>query len=125
MIFSILQTILFSVLFIFLIHHLIAFFKNTLTVPKVKDLVNAPSKQYEGIYNIIDKPGPGHGPATVHVDDTPAAEGTERNMKEELKHFLKKQLTEQTIEPSHDPNANISSYDLFNGNSNLSSFAPF
>ena len=46
------QTIILSIILIFLVHHLIVFFKNTLTIPKIKDLVNTSSK-YENIYNII------------------------------------------------------------------------
>ena len=36
----IIQISLISIIFIFLIHHLIGFFKSTLTVPKIIDLVN-------------------------------------------------------------------------------------
>ena len=52
MLFWIIQIIIMSIIFIFLIHHLITFFKSTLTIPKIKDLVNTSSK-YENIYNII------------------------------------------------------------------------
>ena len=38
---------------VFLIDHLIKFFTNTLTVPKIKDLVNNPNKKYESIYEIL------------------------------------------------------------------------
>jgi hypothetical protein len=48
-----LQTTIISIVLIFLVHHLIVFFKTTLTVPKVKDLVTAPMKNYENIYNTI------------------------------------------------------------------------
>ena len=49
----IIQTTIISFIFIFLVHHLFHFFKNTLTVPKIKDLVNNPSKKYENIYRTI------------------------------------------------------------------------
>ena len=55
MIFWTIKTIVLSIIFIFLIHHLIEFFKNTLTVPKVKDLVNVPTQKYEHILNILSK----------------------------------------------------------------------
>lgn len=48
-----LQITIISIIFIFLVHHLINFFKSTLTVPKIKDLVNSPNKKYEQIYNTI------------------------------------------------------------------------
>lgn len=47
------QITIISVVLILLVHHLIVFFKNTLTVPKVKDLVNAPMMKYEDMYHII------------------------------------------------------------------------
>jgi hypothetical protein len=50
-----LQIIILSFLFIFLVHHLLVFFQNKLTVPKVKDLVNAPAKKYEDMYNVMNQ----------------------------------------------------------------------
>ena len=55
MLFWILQSMFLSIIFILLIHHLIHFFKSTLTIPKMKDLVNAPTQKYDNIYNIIGK----------------------------------------------------------------------
>ena len=47
------QTTLISIIFIFVVHYLINFFKSNLTVPKIKDLVNSPTQKYETMYNII------------------------------------------------------------------------
>jgi hypothetical protein len=49
----IIQISIISIIFIFLVHHLISFFKTTLTVPKIKDLVNSPIKKYQGIFDTI------------------------------------------------------------------------
>ena len=49
-----LQTIIVSIIFIFLVHNLFTFFKSTLTVPKTKDLVNSSSQKYENIFNILN-----------------------------------------------------------------------
>ena len=49
----IIQISIISIIFIFLVHHLISFFKSTLTVPKIKDLVNSPIKKYQGIFDTI------------------------------------------------------------------------
>jgi hypothetical protein len=49
----IIQITIISIILIFLVHHLINFFKSTLTVPKIKDLVNTPNKKYENMYGII------------------------------------------------------------------------
>jgi hypothetical protein len=70
-----LQSAILSVALIFLVHHLFQFFKSTLTVPKIKDLVNAPARKYEAMYNVI-KRNDNNGNA----------------MKEELKSFFKKQM---------------------------------
>ena len=50
----ILQITIISIVLIFLVHYLFNFFKSTLTVPKIKDLVNNPSKKYENMYSIIN-----------------------------------------------------------------------
>jgi hypothetical protein len=50
MLFFTLKTIFISLLLIALIHYLYGFFKNTLTVPKVKDLVNKPAERYNKMF---------------------------------------------------------------------------
>ena len=54
-----------SIIFIFLVHYLINFFKSTLTVPKIKDLVNTPTKKYESMYNILKNPD-----KTIHLNNS-------------------------------------------------------
>ena len=51
----IIQITVISIVLIFLVHYLINFFKSTLTVPKIKDLVNTPNQKYENMFNIISK----------------------------------------------------------------------
>ena len=119
MLYLILKISIISLLLIFLVHHLINFFKSTLTVPKIKDLVNNPTKKYENMYNII-KSQQGisnnynytndiHGTNDTNGNDTNGNSNNflnqeytlidllpkkdEENMKTELKNFLKKQLT--------------------------------
>jgi hypothetical protein len=50
---SILKWVLISLTIIYLIHHLYMFFLNTLTVPKIKDLVNKPSQQYDEMFKTL------------------------------------------------------------------------
>ena len=50
----ILQTVLFSIFFIAIIHYLYLFFMNNLTTPIVKDLVHTPSNKYEHMFHIIN-----------------------------------------------------------------------
>ena len=74
----IVQVTIISLVIIFLIHHLFVYFKTTLTVPQVKDLINKPTKRYEEILNTLSE--------TNHEEST-----TSSNMKEELKKFLEQQ----------------------------------
>ena len=42
-----------SLVLIILVHYLFIFFKTTLTIPKIKDLVNRPQQKYEDLFNAI------------------------------------------------------------------------
>ena len=84
MLFWTIRTIIISITLIFLVHHLILFFTKTLTVPKIKDLVNAPAHKYENMYNVISH----HN----HTNNTDIVEPDRSAMKNDLKNFLKKQL---------------------------------
>jgi hypothetical protein len=88
MLFWTLQISVISIILIFLVHHLFLFFKSTLTVPKIKDLVNAPAQKYEQIYNTMASS------SNFKSDIMPSPElvtsGSEvASMKDELKNFLK------------------------------------
>jgi len=52
MIFWTIRWILISLVLIILVHYLYSFFKTTLTVPKVRDLVNKPIEKYNEMLNI-------------------------------------------------------------------------
>jgi hypothetical protein len=109
----VIQITVISIILIFLVHHLINFFKSTLTVPKIKDLVNTPTQKYENMYNIIQnnlnndlKSNYNNFPTKQNsseisslnndytlIDLLPKpAEQEQPSMKNELKNFLKKQL---------------------------------
>lgn len=94
----ILQTILISIIIIFLIHHIISYLRDTLTVPKVKDMINIPTKQYEDMYEVIqrkkekeEQPNFGNNHAERN---TPEVEEDSNSMKNELKNYLKKQMNQ-------------------------------
>ena len=84
----IIQISIISIIFIFLVHHLIMFFKSTLTVPKIKDLVNSPNQKYQNIYDTISHKSTSY----TDIDLLPINDSTDMTMKNELKSFLKKQL---------------------------------
>lgn len=89
----IVQITIISIVLIFLVHHLINFFKSTLTVPKIKDLVNTPTQKYENMYNIINQTKSNNldlNKEYTLIDLLPKKD--EPNMKNELKNFLKAQL---------------------------------
>ena len=90
----VIQITVISVILIFLVHHLINFFKSTLTVPKIKDLVNTPTKKYENMYNIINNTSENRVSSKndyTLIDLLPKNE-EDTTMKSELKNFLKSQL---------------------------------
>ncbi len=49
------QQIVISLVVIVLIHSIYKFLQNNLTTPKIRDLVNKPTKRYEEIYNTFKK----------------------------------------------------------------------
>ena len=87
----ILQMSIISFLFIFLVHHLITFLKSTLTIPKIKDLVDSPSQKYKNIYAQLSK-----GTNKFEdVEEQVKVKVVESSMKQDLKSFLKKQLNSE------------------------------
>lgn len=115
----ILQISIISIIFIFLVHHLLCFFKTTLTVPKMKDLVNSPVKKYQDIFNTISNSNtnlnsntnfnkylPSDGDYT-NINMLPTENSSGTDMKDELKSFLKKQLNNSATNELE--TANISS----------------
>ena len=53
MFFALVKWVRISLTLIFLIHHLYMFLMNTLTVPKIKDLVHKPNQQYKDILDTL------------------------------------------------------------------------
>jgi hypothetical protein len=89
------QITIISIILIFLVHHLINFFKSTLTVPKIKDLVNTPTQKYKNMYTIINN---GNTSEIIEKNndytliDLLPTKNDDTTMKSELKNFLKSQL---------------------------------
>lgn len=98
MLFWIIQITLISILFIFLVHHLFTFLKTTLTVPKVKDLVNSPNQKYKSIFNTLSQTSDTTHVSYTNIDLLPSESADENSMKDELKSFLKKQLNSKNGE---------------------------
>jgi hypothetical protein len=79
MLYSILLCMALSLLIIMLSDKFYEFLKNTLTVPKVKDLVNKPKKNYDDILEKIQRLE-----EEVHVNDVIQVD----TMKDELASYL-------------------------------------
>jgi hypothetical protein len=110
----IIQVTAVSLCFIAVIHYLYIFFKTTLTVPKVKDLVNRPQQQYDELFKGLDPSNVNHMPGilpvssvmTTNLSSLPPIPYTQQQqqqqqqqqtnpaasaaMKDELKQFVKK-----------------------------------
>lgn len=82
------QTTIISLVIIFLVHSIYRYLKETLTIPKVKDLVNKPSEKYEEIYKIINQ--------NNNNGEINYAKSASSDMKEELKIFLNHQINKPT-----------------------------
>lgn len=120
MLFWTLQISIISIILIFLVHYLINFFKTTLTVPKIKDLVNTPTQKYENMYSIIANK---HDDFNNNFNNNSKKDYTEidllpkpdeSSMKNELKNFLKKQLNKTP------DSTNIANLGSNSGNNNIS-----
>jgi hypothetical protein len=92
----IIQISIISLILIFLVHHLYFFFVSTLTVPKVKDLVNSPIEKYQNMFNTIntykEQSYTNIELLPTDNDDVSVNSSINVNMKDELKSFLKKQM---------------------------------
>jgi hypothetical protein len=90
----ILQISIISFLFIFLVHHLITFLKSTLTIPKIKDLVDSPSQKYKNIYAQLSNNS--NKFRDVDIEEQVKVKAVaDSSMKQDLKSFLKKQLNSE------------------------------
>jgi len=94
-----------SLIFIFLVHHLITFFTSVLTVPKIKDLVNSPNQKYQHIFDTITNSTTNtninySNNSYTAIDLLPPTLDNSNTMKDELKSFLKKQLSSDSTEIS-------------------------
>jgi hypothetical protein len=131
----IIQISLISLIFIFLVHHLIGFFKTTLTVPKIRDLVNSPSQKYKNIFDTINTnmsmstisltDNNSNSNSYTAIDLLPSSQSqtytspslddsTKDMMKDELKSFLKKQLN------TNDSNSTFPANNSFQNNNYFS-----
>lgn len=118
MIFTIASQALLSLTIIIVLHYLYNFFKQNLTTPKVRDLVNKPNEEYKKIYTAIN---------SEHTNKQNTEEEKEKR-KIELKNYMKSLIKKKEVTIQEDTttyndiyNGDIKSFDLGN-NSNYSAF---
>ena len=109
-----LQITIMSIVLIFLVHHLINYFKSTLTVPKIKDLVNSPNQKYENMFNIILQDKSNSNSEIDYTEINLLPKPNVELMKNELKSFLKEQLNTNTTATN-----NFKPSSTFNINDNM------
>jgi hypothetical protein len=96
---SILFQTLTSIIIILVIHNLYLYFKETLTTPKVKDLVNKPVLRYNDMYNIIknnDNKYKYDSKDETNTNTYPTGTSSSSSMKNELKNYMKTLLNKKT-----------------------------
>ncbi|MDA9216280.1 hypothetical protein N9O88_00455 [bacterium] len=105
----VIKWILISFSIIILLHHLYLFFINTLTIPKVKDLINKPIEQYNEINS--------SGEDTINFNDEPNKLNENENenekeneMQNELKSFLNNIKKEEIMTADVLNSSNYSTY---------------
>jgi hypothetical protein len=122
MFYLILKWTIISLILIILVHYLYSFFKTTLTVPKIKDLVNRPAGAYKEIYETIEKVKVNEREKLKENNEnninsvSNSVIKNEDNMKDELKSFL----NSLSSSDANKRNGNIDSFDY--GGSSFSAF---
>lgn len=104
-----------SFIFIYVIHSLYNFFKDTLTTPQVKDLIHKPQSTYMELYNQIHNPYKESIPSQQqqyqdtqqqYIPETPEKETMKNNLKHYLKSIRSHQLKQTNgFETIHQSNA--------------------
>jgi hypothetical protein len=72
-----------SFILIVLIHYLYSFFKTTLTIPKVRDLVNKPTERYNEMIDTIK-----YNDSVKYNDSLKYKDNNKDTMQDELSNFL-------------------------------------
>ncbi len=111
-----------SLIIIFVLHNLYSFFKETLTVPKIKDMVKRPQQKYETLFRELRSINAISANANATSTTTPSANTSDSEMKNELKRYLMdlnmSQQPQSQPQPMMHPSGFIESDSMFKINSN-------
>ena len=115
----IIQWIFISLILIILLHYLYLFFKNTLTIPKVRDLVNKPTETYNEIMHTINAK---QNDTVYNTSSINREQLHDNTMQDELKNFLnelkKPKSDKQPDNISNNISNNFNSYNNSSSNTN-------
>jgi hypothetical protein len=113
----VIKSTIISLILIALVHYLYTFFKTTLTVPKIKDLVDYPQQQYKEIINTIQSPSISNTKNSLQpssesssTSDTQTNSNNQENMKDELKNYLSSLHKDSTDITSYGESSQYSNY---------------
>ena len=119
-----LQWIIVSLTLIALLHYLYTFFKNTLTIPKIKDLVHKPSESYNEIMNTIQKTSTSTSTTTTSLlpnnNNNNNNNNDDDSMQDELKNFLNELKKPKNTSSEQTKQNNTNTYEAANDFSTFS-----
>ena len=124
MFFNILYSAIVSIIIIFVVHNIFNYFKNTLTTPKIKDLINKPRNEYDKIKSVINSNSHIDTSGRNDNDNTSTEMKSIRNdvdrdnIKSELKDFFKQLNKKKKDSISFNPINNIENISSSNSNYN-------
>ena len=94
--FWIAQVVIVSFVIIFLLHNLYYFFKDTLTIPKMKDMVKRPQQKYDALFRELSMH---HAESKTANANATNDENDAASMKNELKRYMMELNALQPPEP--------------------------
>lgn len=93
-----------SLIIIFVIHNLYSFFKETLTVPKIKDMVKRPQQRYDTLFRELRNHVAEHSSNANNAGATNNnASASTDDMKNELKRYLMDLNSSHPTHTNQDP----------------------
>ena len=102
------QVVSVSFVIIFILHNLYFFFKETLTVPKMKDMVKRPQQRYDTLFRELRMHNEApNNHALIGSNDAPDTKDASDTMKTELKRYLM-ELNASTAAPAEPQSHSLS-----------------
>jgi len=127
---GIIKWALISLILILLLHHLFTFFMDTLTIPKIKDLVNQPSQSYREINKTLEtcadnnnnNNNDNNNDNTTNINDLQISNNDKNEMKNELKQFFVNLKQDKNISSNEFSNDKNNTFSELSNNINYSQF---